>query len=123
MKPLHLAAILATLLVVVTGVNSALRPAPRHDRPPRPKPTRVSDTRCTIERAAFGGTEAAVLKVLKDRTAHYVVLDLPADNPRMPDIASRWLAATYGTAEASLVGVFPTVEDALTKAGGLCRTN
>ena len=71
----------------------------------------------------FGGTQAAVLKAYKGRIVHYVVLDLPTDNPRMPEIQSAWIAANYGGIEPSIVGVFPTVEAAVGKAADLCKTN
>jgi hypothetical protein len=122
MKPLHYAAIAATLLVVWTGVSSLRQPPP----PPKKKmaaPPKTTQARCTIKRAVFGGTESALLKVTKGRTVHYVVLDLPADNPRMPDYQSSWLDANYGPAEPTVVGVFPTVEAAVTKAASLCVSN
>jgi hypothetical protein len=124
MRPLHLAAIFAAVLVAWTGVNSVLRPPPPPDRPqPKTKPTRTSEARCTIKRAVFGGTQAAVLKAYRGRIVHYVVLDLPTDNPRMPEIQSAWIAANYGGVEPFIVGIFPTVEAAVGKAADLCKTN
>ncbi len=125
MRPLHLAAIFATLLVVWTGVNALLRPPPRPDGPPKRAgtPSRFAEGRCTIRRAVFGGTVSALLKVKKDRVVHYVVLDLPADNPRMPDYQSNWLEANYGAAAPSVVGVFPSVEAAIAQAATLCKSN
>ena len=126
MKPLHAAAIVVTLLLVVTAVNSRLQP-------PRPEsakkkvrkqaPVPVANLRCTIKRAVFGGGEAAVLKVQKGRMIHYVVLDLPAKDPVMPVHQARWLEANYGDAQPSLVGVYPSVEDGLSKAADLCKSN
>jgi hypothetical protein len=125
MRGLHVAAIVATALVVWTGAHSLTRPASRPDRAPKkPQQSQSEHLRCTIKRAVFGGTEAAVLKIKKDRTLHYVVMDLPTDHPRMPDYQSSWLQATYGNVGPSaLVGVFPTVEDAVAKAASLCRSN
>jgi hypothetical protein len=125
MRPLHVAAVVATALVVWTSAHSLMRPAQRSDRQPRkPAPTEVSNLRCTITRAVFGGTEAAVLKIKKDRKLHYVVMDLPTNHPRMPDYQSGWLKAAYGDVSPSaIVGVFPTVDDAVAKAASLCRTN
>jgi hypothetical protein len=123
MRRLHVAAIVATALVVWTAADSLTRPAPRPGRPFK-KPSQVSHLRCTIKRAVFGGTEAAVLKIRKGRMLHYVVMDLPTDDPRMPDYQSHWLKATYGdVAPSAIVGVFPTVEDAVAKAASLCRSN
>ena len=125
MKRLHLAAIVATLLVVGTGVNALLRPPPLPDGPPKKAgtPSRSAEGRCTIKRAVFGGTVSALLRVNKDRVVHYVVLDLPADNPRMPDYQSNWLEANYGAAAPSVIGVFPSVEAAVAQAASLCKSN
>src|SRR5262245_26023892 len=122
MKPLQLAAVLATVLVAWTVVNSLLRPPPSPVKP-KIKPTVASQTRCTIKRAVFGGTETAVLKAVKGRVVHYVVLDLPTDNPRMPDYQSSWLEANYAGVQPTLVGIYPTVEEAVDKAAGLCKRN
>jgi hypothetical protein len=54
---------------------------------------------------------------------HYVVLDLPTDNPRMADTQSNWIEANYRDGFPSVVGVFPTVEAAVDKAASLCRRN
>ena len=124
MKPLHLAAIFATFLLVATGVNMLLRPphnANRLLKLPKPKP--VAEAPCKIKRAVFGGTESALLKVRKGRFVHYVVLDLPTDDPRMPKYQSDWLRANYGEAQPSVIGVYLTVEDAVRKAASLCRRN
>ncbi len=130
MRPLHVAAIIATVLVVWTAVNQMRRPAPRPDlAATKPKPTKVVYTPCTIERAAFGGVEAAVLKIRKGRKLHYVVLDLPSrDDPvhYLPFMyyQGRWLAQTYSDVPlTALVGVYATVEDAELKAGRLCPSN
>jgi hypothetical protein len=73
--------------------------------------------------AVFGGAEAALLKVMKDGMAHYVVLDLPTDNPNTPAHQSNWLKANFGGAVPSVVDVFPTVAAALAKAAILCKSN
>lgn len=124
MKPLHLAAIVATFLLVVSAVNFMRQPPPRPEtaKKKRTTPVKVAE-RCTIRRAVFGGTEAAILKVRKDSMIHYVVLDLPANDPLMPEYQSRWLDANYGDAQPDVVGVYPTVDDALTKAASICRRN
>jgi hypothetical protein len=124
MKPLHLAAIIATFLLVVTAANSLMRPPPRPEAAKKKKtaPVKVAE-RCSIKRAVFGGKEAAVLRVRKDSMIHYVVLDLPANNPLMPEYQSRWLDANYGEAQPDVIGVYPTVEDAVAKAASLCRRN
>jgi len=122
MKPLHVVAILATFLLVISAVNSLTRPPPRREAK-RVAPVKVVNERCTIKRAVFGGTESAVLKVKKDRVVHYVVLDLPDNDPVMPEYQSRWLEANYGEAQPTLVGVFPTVEAAVNKAADLCKRN
>lgn len=129
MRPLHLLAIFATFLLVVSGIHSLMRPPPPQDGPQKkPRVVREGSSKkveapCTIKRAAFGGTQSALLKVMKGPVAHFVVLDLPTDNPLMPTYQSNWLDANYGNAEPAVIGVFPTVEAAATRAGSLCRRN
>ncbi len=127
LKPLHVAALIVTFLLVATVVNSRLQPsgpesARKETRKKKTAPVRVAE-RCIIKRAVFGGTEAAVLMVKKDQTVHYVVLDLPTGDPMLPEYQSRWLDTTYGEAEPSLVGVYPTVDAGVRKAASLCRRN
>jgi hypothetical protein len=124
MKPLHLAAIIATFLLVVSAVNALMRPPPHLEAAKKKKtaPVKVAE-RCSIKRAVFGGAEAAVLKVRKDNQIHYVVLDLPTNNPLMPEYQSRWLDANYGEAQPDVIGVYPTVEDAISRAASLCTRN
>jgi len=122
MKPLHLAAIAATVLLVWSGANS-LRPPPPPPKKKPPAPAKTAEAHCTIKRAVFGGTQSALLKVNKGRVVHYVVLDLPTNNPLMPDYQSNWLEANYGKTEPAVIGVFPTVEEAVTKAASLCKRN
>jgi hypothetical protein len=124
MKPLHLAAIIVTFLLAATVFNSVRQP-PRPDSAQKTKkkpPVQVAK-RCTIKRAVFGGIEAALLKVEKDRMVHYVVLDLPTNDPTMPEHQSRWLEANYGEAQASVVGVYSTVDEAVSNAASLCKSN
>lgn len=128
MKTTQLLAIIATGLIVVTGVNSMLRPPPRQQDGP-PKKTQAKkkppggQVACTIRRAVFGGTESALLRVQKEGVVHYVVLDLPTDDPLAPAHQSMWLDANYGNAEPAVVGVFPTVAAAVTRAANLCKRN
>jgi hypothetical protein len=125
LKPLHVAALIVTFLLVATVVNMRLQPqragSARTDAKKK-KPTQVAE-RCVIKRAVFGGTESAVLKIRKDQLVHYVVLDLPGGDPMMPQYQSRWLETTYGEAEPELIGVYPTVEAGVRKAALLCRRN
>src|SRR5262245_32043787 len=118
LKPLHVAALGVTLLLVATVVNFRMQPSPpdsaRKDAKKKTGPAQVAE-RCVIKRAVFGGTESAVLKVKKDQLVHYVVLDLPGGDPMMPQYQSRWLATNYGEAEPSLIGVYPTVEAGVRK--------
>jgi hypothetical protein len=128
MKITTLLAIVATGLIVVTGVNSMLRPPPRQQDGPAKKSAQakkkpVAKASCTIKRATFGGTETALLRVQKENVTHYVVLDLPTDNPLAASYQSAWLDANYGSAEPAVVGVFPTVAEAVTRAANLCKRN
>jgi len=128
MKINTLLAIVATGLIVATGVNSMLAPPPRkQDGPPKKsqakKKSISGQAACTIRRATFGGTESALLRVQKEGVLHYIVLDLPTDNPLAPSYQSAWLDANYGSAEPSIVGVFPTVAAAVSTAANLCKRN
>jgi hypothetical protein len=127
LKPLHVAALAVTVLLVATVVNFRMQPsspdsARKDGKKKRIGPAQVAE-RCLIKRAVFGGTEAAVLKVKKDQMVHYVVLDLRGGDPMMPEYQSRWRKTNYGEAEPSLIGVYPTVEAGVRKAASLCRSN
>jgi hypothetical protein len=130
MRALHVAAIVATVAAVWTAASALRRPAPRAELGAKwPKPTNVVRTPCTIERAIFGGTEAAVLKIRKDRKLHYVVMYLPSEGDQpiydwMVQQQDRWLKNEHGDVPPSaLVGIYPTIEEAELKAGSLCRSN
>jgi hypothetical protein len=130
MRALHIAAIVATLVVVWTAASALRRPAPRAELGGKwPKPTNVVRTPCTIERAVFGGAQAAVLRIRKDRKLHYVVMYLPSeeDQPIYDWIVQqqdRWLKNEHGDVSPSvLVGIYPTIDEAELKAGSLCRSN
>jgi hypothetical protein len=126
-KAIRLAAIVATCLVVLTGINRLLRPPT-----PEPAPQRKSvasntakeaELPCAIKHATFGGTQASLLKVMKGRMVHYVILDHPAGDPVAPFLQLDWLEATYGTVQPVLIGAFPTVDGAVMRAASLCRRN
>lgn len=131
MKTNTLLAMVATGLIAATGVNSLLQPPPRQqDGPPRgikgikgKKKSLSGLPPCIIRRATFGGTESALLRLHKDGVTHYVVLDLPGDNPAAPAQQSAWLDANYGSTEPAVVGVFPTVAAAVGRAALLCKRN
>ena len=90
---------------------------------PGKKKQQQAELPCTIKRAAFGGTQSALLKVMKGRIVHYVVLDHPEGNPMMPYYQRDWLEANYGDMQPAVVGEFPTVEEAVARAATLCRRN
>jgi hypothetical protein len=130
MRGLHVAAIVATLVVVWTAATALRRPAPRAELGGKwPKPTNFVRTPCSIERAVFGGTEAAVLKFRKDRKVQYVVMYLPSEEDQpiydwLVQQQDRWLRSEHGELPPSaLVGIYPTIEEAELKAGTLCRSN
>ena len=128
-KAIQLLALLATCLVIATGVARVMRPAPPPEQASLKKKSVVSSTGkkgelpCAIRRAAFGGTQSAVLKVPKGKMVHYVVVDRPQGNPLMPFYERDWLEANYGQAQAAVVGEFSTVEAAVMRAASLCRRN
>jgi hypothetical protein len=126
-KAIRLLAIAATVLVVVTGFNRWMRPPP-----PEPAPQKKSvasntgkeaDQPCTIKRAPFGGMQASLIKIMKGKVAHYLILDHPADNPMAPFLQRDWLEATYGNVQPVMMGEFPSPETAILRAASLCRRN
>jgi hypothetical protein len=130
MKAIQVWAMIATGLVIATGVHQLTRPPGSQDgakrsraEAARKKRAAAREAPCTIKHAAFGGTQSALLKVMKGRTVHYVVLDLPTGNPIIPELQSQWLDATYGQADAKLIDVFPTIDAAVARAASLCRRN
>jgi hypothetical protein len=134
----RLLAALAACLVILTGIISFKNRmgAPTDEGPkkrptgviatqqskPKPKPE-AGDASCTIKRAIFGGERAALIKVPKRSVQHYIVLDLPADNPMMPFYQADWLAANYGKVTPQFMGEFATVDAAVRKAANLCKRN
>ncbi len=127
MKFTMIVAAAATALVAATLVNSALNPPRKKDDRPKPKQVKKKSlsgqAACIIRRATFGGTETALLRVQKDGVLHYIVMDLPADNPAASIQQNAWLDANYGSAEPAVVGVFPTVAAAVGSAANLCKRN
>jgi len=129
-KAIQLLAVVATFLVVATGISKLLQPP----RPPEAKGKQTksvasntskkeAEAPCTIKRVPFGGTQTAVLKATKGKVVHYLILDRPQDNPMMPFWQRDWLEANYGSAEPAVVGEFSTVEAAVNRAASLCKRN
>jgi hypothetical protein len=132
----RLLAILAACLVILTGIISikSWMTTPKQEGPrkrptgvitseqPKPKPS-SAEAPCAIKRAVFGGERAALLKVPKRSVQHYVVLDLPTDNPMMPFYQADWLAANYGKVTPQFMGEFATVDAAVQKAANYCKRN
>lgn len=130
-KAIQLFALLATCLVIATGVSRLMRPAPPPEQANLKKKSVVSSNTgkkqgelpCAIRRASFGGTQSAVLKVPKGKMVHYVVVDRPQGNPMMPFYERDWLESNYGPVQTSVVGEFSTVEAAVMRAASLCKRN
>jgi hypothetical protein len=132
----RLLAILAACLVILTGIISIKNwmTTPKQEGPrkrptgvitseqPKPKPS-SAEAPCAIKRAVFGGERAALLKVPKRSVQHYVVLDLPTDNPMMPFYQADWIAANYGKVTPQFMGEFATVDAAVQKAAVHCKRN
>ncbi len=58
----------------------------------------------------------------KRSVQHYIVLDLPTDNPMMPFYQADWLAANYPARQ--FIGEFATVDAAVQKAAAnYCKRN
>jgi hypothetical protein len=127
-KLIRLLAVAATVLVVVSGVNRLMRPQVVSEPAPKKKSVaantgKQADIPCTIKRAPFGGTQASLIKVMKGKMAHYIVMDHPGGNPAVPFYQRDWLEATYGEAEPVVMGQFSSVESAVTRAASLCKRN
>jgi hypothetical protein len=135
-KSIRLLAILATCLIIVSGIHALLKRPQPNQAGPLKRPTGVvsnntsgkrkvpqAELPCTIRRAAFGGTQTSLLRLMKGKVAHYVVLDHPHDNPMVPFYQRDWLEANYGVAEPPVVGEFATVEEAIAQAAILCKRN
>ena len=125
-KSIQLLAIVATCLILATGISSLMRSPGQvgsQKKPPGKKKLAQAEAHCTIKRAAFGGTQSALLKVMKGPVVHYVVLDHPEGNPMMPFYQRDWLEANYGESRPTVVGEFPTVEAAVVRAASLCKRN
>jgi hypothetical protein len=127
-KLIRLLAVAATVLVVVSGVNRLMRPQVVSEPAPKKKSVvantgKETDTPCTIKRAPFGGTQASLIKVMKGKVAHYIVLDHPGGNPMVPFYQRDWLEATYGSVQPVVMGEFSSVEGAVMRAASLCKRN
>jgi hypothetical protein len=128
-KALQLLAVVATCLVIATGISRLRQGPPPADGPQQQKKSVASNTQkpepaCTIKRAAFGGTtQTSLLKAMKGKVAHYIVLDHPQDNPMMPFWQRDWLEANYGPVKPAVVGEFSTPDAAIARAATLCRRN
>jgi hypothetical protein len=114
-------------MVVITGFNRWMWPP---GPPPAPEKKTIASTTskgseqpCTIKRAPFGGTQTSLLKVMKGKVAHYVILDHPTDNPMAPFLQRDWLEATYGPVQPVVMGEFATEDAAVMRAASLCRRN
>ena len=127
-KLIQLLAVAATVLVVATGVTRLMRPQVVSEPAPKKKSvaantSKETDTPCTIKRAPFGGTYASLLKVMKGKVAHYVVMDHPSGNPAIPFYQRDWLEATYGPVQPVVMGEFSSIDAAVSRAANLCKRN
>lgn len=129
-KAIQLLAVVATCLVLATTISRLRQGPPSAEAPAQKKKSVASNTGkkqdelpCTIKRASFGGTQTSLLKAMKGKVIHYIVLDRPQDNPIMPFWQRDWLEATYGTAQPAVVGEFSTAEAAISRAATLCKRN
>ena len=130
-KPLRVLALLATALVIVSGIYKFFdRPT---GQPGAKRPTGVvsqgkkkpaqAHLPCTIRHAAFGGTQASVLRFAQGRFSHYVVMDHPFGNPLVPFYQRDWIESNFGEAQPDVLGVFATIDEAIARAATLCRRN
>jgi hypothetical protein len=127
-KTIQLLAVVATCLVVATGVSRLMRPPPPEQPAVKTKSVasntgKQAEPPCTIRRAPFGGTQASLVKAMKGKVAHYIVLDHPQDNPMAPFHQHDWLQANYGAVQPVVMGQFATVEAAVMRAASLCKRN
>lgn len=130
--PLVVSAIAAAALLVLTGahllsVRAAAGPSdavpkrPGRAAVPSPSDTPVSEGRCAIRQAHFGGSRARLVRTRKDGVVHYAVIEfLPRGNPMTANYQGDWLRATYGAAETTTLGYFGSARAALVRAAKLC---
>jgi hypothetical protein len=129
---LILPALAAAALLVLTGAH-ALRlraaagppdPVPKRQRSTAVQPPAdiaVSEGRCRIRQAHFGGSRARLVRADKDGVVDFAVIDfLPRGNPMTANYQGDWLMATYGAAETTTLGYFGSARAALVRAAQLC---
>lgn len=123
---------LSVPLVAVTGVlwaRSILTPLPEESdvalaaRRARMKiwTTPLSDGRCAISVASFGGVRARLVRGERDGTVHFAVVETPK-RPTPLDILHQgdWLKLKFGEAPTTTLGTYGSTAAALARAGKLC---
>lgn len=81
----------------------------------------LSEGRCAIATATFGGGRARLVRVERDGTIHFAVLDTsPRKVPMNALYQGDWLRAHFGNAETVTLGTYRSAEMALARAGQLC---
>jgi hypothetical protein len=126
-KPMHLAAMVAAGVVVLTGAH-ALRQSWAREAPRSPDVAATSEAaeavdpgrHCAIYHARFGGSRARLLKVMRGDVANYVVIEVSRGNRVVPSVQRAWLRGAYGDAEPVWLGEFASPDSALAKAARLC---
>lgn len=81
----------------------------------------LSEGRCAIASATFGGGQARLVRTEKDGTVYFAVLEgSPRKVPMNALYQGDWLRAKFGTNETATLGVYRSPELALARASQLC---
>lgn len=81
----------------------------------------LSEGRCAIASATFGGGRARLVRAEKDGTVYFAVLEgSPRKVPMNALYQGDWLRAQFGTAETVTLGIYRSPELALSRASQLC---
>lgn len=81
----------------------------------------LSEGRCAIAVARFGGGRARLVRVETDGTIHFAVVESAVRNgPMNPLHQGDWLRSKYGAAPTTTLGTYSSTQAALNRAGQLC---
>ena len=124
---MHVAALVAGGLVVMTGVLAVRERAQRladasHWRPPGDRMEAAVDPngQCSIYHARFGGTRARLVRIARGHVANYVVIEVSRGSRALPSVQRAWLRGAFGEGEMVWLGEFASPDTALNKAARLC---
>ena len=81
----------------------------------------LGEGRCAIDIARFGGSRARLVRVEKNGTVHFAVIEMAARASPLGALQQGdWLQAKFGSAQTFTLGHFGSTAAALVRAGQLC---